>query len=313
MTEKKSFKLAHLSDLHLFSSQDLNLTELLNKRMLGYFSWRLHRHAVHRDDVLAALVRNLHALNPDHIVITGDLTHLGTPSQFRMAQQFLNRMGLPAKVTVIPGNHDAYVKTAWKETFALWADYMISDEKTSLPQMRTNLPVEFPSLRVRGRVAVIGVTTARPSAPFLAVGSIGPTQLRRLEKMLNELGRRQLFRVVLIHHPPVSGVVKWRKRLTDAAAFRTVVNRCGAELILHGHVHRKSFTYLNATVDQVPVISVPSASALSQNPERQASYHVYHINPSSRGFNIKLSVRGYSAKKNQFIAEGEYDLKGSIL
>ena len=305
MVAEKSFKLVHLSDLHLFSLRDLSLTALLNKRMLGYFSWRLHRHSVHRGDVLAALVRDLHALNPDHIVITGDLTHLGTPGQFRMAQQFLNGLGPPAKVTVIPGNHDAYVKTAWNETFARWADYMISDEINSRDQMGTNLPIEFPTLRVRGRVAVIGVTTARPSAPFLAVGSIGSSQLQRLEKMLNELNRRQLFRVVLIHHPPVNGVVNWRKRLTDAVAFRSAVNRCGAELILHGHVHRNSLTYLNTMTNRIPVVSVPSASALSHNPERQSCYHVYHIGPSSGGFDIRWSAYKYCAKEKQFVLDSQ--------
>ena len=305
MTEKNFFTLAHLSDAHLCSLTELRFRELINKRILGYFSWRLHRHAVHRDDVLAALVRDLHTLNPDHIVITGDLTHLGTPSQFRMAQQFLHRLGPPEKVTVIPGNHDAYVRSAWNDTFARWAEYMVSDEKKPPDQLRANLPIEFPCLRVRGRVAVIGVSTAQPSAPFLAVGSIGSPQLQRLEKMLTELGRRHLFRVVLIHHPPVSGVVKWRKRLTDAAAFRAMVNRCGAELVLHGHVHRNSFKYLNTTVNRVPVISVPSASALSQNPERRARYHVYHIDPSSRGLDVLWSAHRYSAKKKQFVLESE--------
>jgi 3',5'-cyclic AMP phosphodiesterase CpdA len=311
MTKKNIFTLAHLSDPHLCSLKDLRAPELMNKRILGYLSWRLHRNAVHRNDVLTAMVQDLHGLNPDHIAVTGDLTHLGTAGQFRMAQQFLHRLGPPATVTVIPGNHDAYIKTAFNDTFAKWAAYMTSEEKNPPDKAPATGHIEFPSLRVRGRVAVIGVSTAHPSAPFLAVGSVGRSQLLRLEKILEVLGRRQVCRIVLIHHPPVRGVVKRRKRLTDAAAFRGVIQRCGAELILHGHVHRSSFTYLSTPAGRAAVISVPSASALSENDERRARYHLYHIEQSSQGFDIKLSVRGYSVKENQFIAEGAKNLIGS--
>ena len=106
MTRRNIFTLAHLSDPHMCSLKDLRAHELMNKRILGYLSWRLHRNAVHRDDVLTAMVQDLHALNPDHIVVTGDLTHLGTAGQFQMAQQFLHNLGPPTAVTVIPGNHD---------------------------------------------------------------------------------------------------------------------------------------------------------------------------------------------------------------
>ena len=74
MTTKKVFTLAHLSDLHLISSHDLSTSELLNKRILGYFSWRLHRHINHRREVLSALLQDLQVMKIDHIVITGDLT-----------------------------------------------------------------------------------------------------------------------------------------------------------------------------------------------------------------------------------------------
>ena len=313
MTRRNIFTLAHLSDPHMCSLKDLRAHELMNKRILGYLSWRLHRNAVHRDDVLTAMVQDLHALNPDHIVVTGDLTHLGTAGQFQMAQQFLHNLGPPTAVTVIPGNHDAYIKTAFNDTFVKWAAYMTSEGNNPPDKAPATTPIEFPSLRVRDRVAIIGVSTSHPSAPFFAVGSVGRSQLQRLEQILEKLGRQQVCRIVLIHHPPVSGIVKWRKRLTDAAAFRGVIKRCGAELVLHGHVHRSSFTHLGTPAGRAAVISVPSASALSGNDERRARYHVYHIDQSSQGFDIKLSVRGYSIKKNQFIAECEKDLKGSII
>jgi 3',5'-cyclic AMP phosphodiesterase CpdA len=312
MAKKNTFILAHLSDPHFCSLKNLRIHELLNKRILGYLSWQLHRKSIHHSDVLTALTQDLHNLNPDHIAVTGDLTHLGTAGQFQMAQQFLNRLGLPDKVTVIPGNHDAYIKTAWDDTYAQWAAYMASDENNPPDEAMRTPAVQFPSLRIRDRVAVIGVSTAHPSAPFLAVGSIGQNQMQRLEKLLQTLGRRHVCRIVLIHHPPVGKVTKWRKRLTDAADFREVIRRCGAELILHGHVHRSSFTFLETPAGRAAVISVPSASALSDNEERRARYHVYQINASSPGCDIKLSVRGYSKENNRFVEEEEKSLSGLV-
>jgi 3',5'-cyclic AMP phosphodiesterase CpdA len=299
------YKIAHISDLHICSLKELGIDEILNQRILGYLSWRMHRGNVHRDEVLSALQQDVHTLSPDHTVVTGDLTHLGTPRQFKMAQKFLHALGKPTGITVIPGNHDAYIRTAWEQTFALWEDYMAPDESLPGADVLIGNGSAWPSLRVRGETAIVGVSTSRPSAPFFATGSVGHSQLQRLENMLQDLSRQQLFRIVLIHHPPAAGVVGWRRRLTDAPAFRDVVGRCGAELVLHGHVHRTCFTHLSTPDGKVASISVPSASALSQNPERRARYHVYHVSRTSKGWDVMLSVRGYSMEDKEFRAEGE--------
>ena len=224
----ETFTLAHLSDLHLSSLNDVKVRELLNKRIYGYLKWQLKRRAEHRREVLDALLLNLQHTTPDHIAVTGDLTHLGLPREFREARNLLQSLGSPSRVTVIPGNHDTYVSTDWNSTFALWTDYMLSDEAHLGAKAGTNVHTTFPSLRVRGIAALIGVSTARPSAPLLAVGSVGQIQLQKLEKILVETGKQRLFRVVLIHHPPVNGTVSWRKRLTDASAFRSVLAFCSS-------------------------------------------------------------------------------------
>lgn len=305
MTRDNPFRIAHISDLHMCALEELDTREILNKRILGYLSWRLHRKNIHRNEVLTALLQDLQTLNPDHTVITGDLTHLGTPRQFEMAGQFLHALGKPADITVIPGNHDAYVKTDRDNTLALWSDYMVSDQNPHHPDEAKDDDMEWPSLRVRGSTALIGVSTARPSAPFFATGRVGRIQLQRLENILQSLGRQNLCRVILIHHPPAAGVVGRRRRLTDAAAFRAVLKRCGAELVLHGHVHRTSITRLSTPAGRVASISVPSTSALSQKEKRRARYHVYHVSRVSTGWEVMLSVRGYSQKDNKFKAEGK--------
>ena len=95
----------------------------------------------------------------------------------------------------------------------------------------------FPTLRLRGDVALIGLSTARPSAPFFATGRLGERQLEALDRMLESTGADGRFRIVLLHHPPGRDTVRWRKSLRDGEALRDVLARRGAELILHGHAH----------------------------------------------------------------------------
>jgi 3',5'-cyclic AMP phosphodiesterase CpdA len=310
----ETFTLAHFSDLQWCCPVGIRVRELLNKRLFGYLKWRLHRHTGYRNEILAVLQQDLKSGHPDHIVITGDLTHLSRSEEFRRTAKWLRSLGPSWQITVIPGNHDMYVKTAWENTFAHWADYMASDEKSPGTAPGTNMEVTYPVLRIRKQIAIIGVCTARPVNPLLAVGTIGKTQLQRLEQILLETGRRQLLRVVLIHHPPVAGVVGWRKRLTDVDRFRSVVKHCGAELILHGHAHRSCQTRMEALVGKIPVIGVPAASASEHKPERRARYHLYRFRRNASAWSIHMKVHIYSPEDHRFIPESEkrFELRRTI-
>lgn len=301
----QTITLVHLSDPHINCINTIRVPDLFSKRILGYLRWRLHRGAEHGSGVLAAMQEDLVQTKPDHIAVTGDLTHLSLPAEYKKAGQWLQTLGLPDRVTVIPGNHDAYVKRTWRQGWRRWTGYMLGDERGDKGHGLPNPESIFPSLRVRGPVALIGVCTARPSAPHLATGTIGFGQLQKLETILALTSKAQLFRVVLVHHPPAPGSVSWRKRLTDAAALRSLIARCGAELILHGHAHRALQNYLNTPADRVPVMGAPSASALSRKPERRARYYIYRITSEAGGWDVELTVRVYSLEKNCFITERE--------
>ena len=306
LPEQKVFTLAHFSDPHLFLPGNVKFFDILNKRLYGYLSWHLHRGREHCDEVLSALLEDIHFAEPDHIVITGDLTHLGLPKEFLMAKKLLKSLGPPSKVTVIPGNHDTYVATAWKQTFRLWSDYMASDadyQVFSGPEK--NLRIVFPTLRIREGIALIGVSTARPTPPFFATGSIGKMQLKRLENILIETRRRGLLRVILIHHPPIPGVDSRRKRLTDQDSFQRLIARHGADLILYGHTHHVSSGYLKAPFGRVLSIGVPSASAIGRTARRRARYHFFSLIQNKGGLELFLSVRMYSSTKGRFVDESK--------
>jgi 3',5'-cyclic AMP phosphodiesterase CpdA len=295
------FVLAHVSDLHLCLPKGLRFRELLNKRIMGWLSWWFHRRRKHSDTVLKILCRDLLAMRPDHIAVSGDLTHLGTSLEISKALEFLKRLGPPEKITVVPGNHDAYAVAGWDPTFSEWNPYLGSDRGQSAAFSSGNPSPVFPIIRVRRHVAVIGVTTAQPCAPFFAVGRVGLRQLRSLETVLEQFGRNGLFRAVVIHHPPVGGIVAHRKRLVDAKAFRAVIEGCGAELILHGHSHRSSFAQLKGRDGVIPVIGAASASTLDRRTGKSACHHVFRIYPHLDRWEIEFSDYVFCPETMKFV------------
>ena len=296
---KDSFFFAQVSDPHLTSLEQVAWRDLVNKRVLGYLSWRRRRRKEHRGEVLDALRADLVQTAPEHIAVTGDLTHIGLPAEFREARGWLESLGEPCRVTVIPGNHDAYIATGWGDSFAHWHEYLESDDPTTV---NPSAPAEgtFPSLRIRGPVALIGLSTATPSPPFMATGSLGERQLQRLAELLEASGRQGLFRVVLLHHPPVPGEEKWRKRLTDARRFCEVIAGQGAELVLHGHQHRPVQSLIEIPGTHVPVFGIPSASAIGLRPGREAQYHLYTVKRADAGWQLDVTVRAYQAETGDF-------------
>ena len=302
---EKRFILAHFSDPHIVCIGQIKWRDFINKRLFGYLRWKLHRKTEHRNEILAILQKDLRRTKPDHIAITGDLTHMSLPSEFKKVRRWLQSLGTPTQVTVVPGNHDAYVRTDWHKTFACWLDYMVSDTQYQQTSPANGFNDLFPTLRVRGQIALIGVCTARPNIPYLAIGSIGAFQLKKLETILKQTAGQGLFRIMSIHHPPISGIVSWRRRLTDAPALRRLLARHGTELILHGHAHKTAHNTLSIPAGLTPVMGAPSASSLGRTYERRARYYVYKIIRSGGGWDVNIAERVYSPNDYCFIPGGE--------
>ncbi len=257
--------LAQLSDLHLAARP--RLAQLINKRGLGFNNWQRKRKNVHRPEVLDAITRDLKTHRVDHIAVTGDLVNLSLPDEYARARQWLETLGGPRDVTVVPGNHDVYVRGAEPMPAAYWGDYMRGDDGLD----------RFPFVRRRGDVALIALSTGLPTAPLVATGCLGDRQLSRLADALDQT--RGQFRIVLIHHPPQSPLRRFLRRLTDAAALRRVLAAKGAELLLHGHDHRWSLVWLDGPRGtKIAAAGLPSASAaISHGGEDAAGYRLFNI------------------------------------
>jgi 3',5'-cyclic AMP phosphodiesterase CpdA len=283
------FILAHLSDPHLGPLPAPRLRELLGKRATGFFNWRRRRHLIHRGDVLARIVADLEAQTADHIAVTGDLVNISLASEYAPARAWLAALGPPRDVTLVPGNHDIYVRGAAQYPRRYWSDYMRADDDDPSAG-----EAAFPFVRRRGPLALIGLSSAVPTAPFLATGRLGSGQIDRLAAALDRCAREGRFRVVLIHHPPTSKPARRFKRLVDGAELRAVLAREGAELVLHGHDHEHSQIELAGPQRAIPVMGVPSASAMPPGEHDVAGYNLYRIDGDAGGWRCEAIVRGLS-------------------
>ena len=295
---KEVFTLAHISDPHVGPLPQPQLSELLNKRILGYLSWKRRRHKIHRPEVLAALKQDLSLQAPDHLAVTGDLTNISLPAEFTAAANWLEELGSPEEITVVPGNHDAYVSLDWAQTWGKWAAYMSSDK--GLPMAAHEDFDHFPSLRFRGPLALIGLSSANPTPWGFASGRLGSNQLDKLSELLDETHQKGFCRVVLLHHPPTDRSQP-RKRLTDAAQLRDVLHTHGAELVLHGHEHHHQEVTLESRRGDVPVVGAASASAAtSRGRHPAAQYLLFKIVKSSDSWNITMTKRAFDPQHGRF-------------
>lgn len=259
------FALAHLSDLHLALAP--KGTELAGKRGLGFINWQRKRKYIHRPDVLDAITRDVKARSTSHIAVTGDLVNFSLPGEYAWARRWLEAIGGPNDVTVVPGNHDVYVRGVEEFPAKFWGDYMRGDDGLD----------RFPFIRRRGEISLITLSTGVPSGPFMATGRLGQRQLGRLAEALEQT--RGNFRIVLIHHPPISPLRRYFRRLSDGAELRAVLAAKGAELLLHGHDHRRALLWLQGPENKkIPALGVPSASAAARHGEEDpAGYNIFHI------------------------------------
>jgi 3',5'-cyclic AMP phosphodiesterase CpdA len=278
-----TFLLAHLSDAHLGPLPRPLKRELIGKRLTGYLNWIGGRERFHDMQVLANLVEDMKQQKPDHIAMTGDILNIGLPAEFAAASAWLATLGESHDVSFVPGNHDAYTRGSMPyllQTFAPWT----GDERArSSP---------YPYLRRRGKIAFLGLASGVPTFTFLASGKLGAEQRRTFVRLLEETEGQGLVRVVMIHHPPYRSGATPGRRLTDATVFEKIIAAHKIDLIIHGHNHRFSLERLKSAQGMVPVVGVPSASAVPGSVRHRAAYHLYAISEGPNGITIEGRTRG---------------------
>ncbi|HVY21526.1 MAG TPA: metallophosphoesterase [Bauldia sp.] len=290
--------IAHISDVHLGPLPAVHWRELANKRVFGYFNWQRNRARSFDLAVLTAITDDIRAKHPDHIAVTGDLVNLGLDAEYDAALAWLQTMGSPSDVTVVPGNHDAYLRRSVERYSTTWLPYANGDHP--------NPTMAFPFVRRRGSVAFIGLSTAVATGPFMATGVMDEAQAQAFGKALDETGREGLCRVVLIHHPPLHSLTTWPRRLIGASLVRREVARYGAELILHGHNHRTTIAKVPGPKGDVPLVGAAAPSILPDTRHPGGAYNLFDVAGSGGAYKIGMVERGFRGGAITTVSEAKF-------
>lgn len=276
-------RLAHCSDLHLLSHAGSRWIELFNKRWIGAMNLISSRSRHYHVAAFDHMIEDINALGIEHVLCTGDVTNLALRREFEFARGRFDKLTLgPREVTVIPGNHDAYVAEGvplFSETFG---DYATSDpgwEWVEDHRHSADDILHWPIVRVRGELALIGLSTSRATPWFTAYGKVGPGQLARLGHVLSDERLAGKVRVVAIHHPVAGTRAHSRIRgLRDWKELAHVIQQHGAELVVHGHEHVDLHeTLAGPEGTEVPVRGIASGTYFHNKPERTGRYRIFEI------------------------------------
>lgn len=300
-----TMRLAHCSDLHLLSHDGARWLELANKRWIGAMNLLSNRSRHYHVAAFETMVADMNALGIEHVLCTGDVTNLALRQEFVFARDKFDKLaGGPLGVTVIPGNHDAYVAEGVPLFAEMFGDYSTTDpgwEWTEDHRHDADDVLHWPIVRVRGEVAVIGISTSRATPWFTAYGKVGPGQLTRLALVLSDPRLAGKVRVVAIHHPPAGKRAQSRIRgLRDHGDFAQVIAEHGADLIVHGHEHQDLVEALAGPAGtSVPVRGVASGTYLHNKPDRTARYRIFEID---KGQIVSDHVRVWDKDRGVFDA-----------
>jgi len=168
------------------------------------------------------LIEAVKKIEPNLVVVSGDLTQRARTHQFQEAQEFLNK--LPAPQIVVPGNHDIPLWNPWSRFVDRLTKYRIN--------ISDNL---YPTYQDDG-IAAIGINTARSLTT--KYGRINREQIQRIKSFLCSLPDDRI-KMVVTHHPfDLPEGYRDRQQIVGRSrlAMHTLAD-CGIDLFLAGHLH----------------------------------------------------------------------------
>lgn len=244
MRGKSGITIAHISDFHTGSQ---------------YFI----------PNLLSRTIEELNELEPDIVVVTGDMTDGGFEQEYKTAESFLSMLKCERRL-LVPGNHDSrnvgYIH--FEDIFG--------------PRN---------GLLEHGGVRILG---ADSSEPDLDNGRIGRERYRWLAE--NFTGHDEDFKVFVVHHHllPVPGTGRERNIVYDAGDLLEVLLTIGVDLVLCGHKHVPYVWRLENLV----VVNAGTTACLRLRGKTKPCYNIVEIDPER--FRIYLK---YPYGKRELIGE----------
>ena len=150
----------HISDLH-FHTYPQYFREWKSKRILGAANLLARRNRQFPLERAKRLVKKIQEMKWDHLVISGDLTQLALERGFSRARETLEPLLQdPERVTIVPGNHDRYVRQpAGIDLFSQYFGEFFGSEEVHLRKLK-------------GNWVIVGWDSAHPNDWLSAAGTV---------------------------------------------------------------------------------------------------------------------------------------------
>lgn len=283
-------KLVHLSDLHF--PVVLPFMTLKGKMIPGYMNYTFRRMRKYPISLWDAIVRKIQSLDPDAIIISGDITNISHLREYEEALKILKPV-LGDKTFMVPGNHDRYTKVAAGKEGSDLPYY----EKFFSPWMGESIPLKNEYLRIKkiGKLALVGWDS---NMPLSVLNAYGYVKEDIVHSTLEYLEKEKLDQYILICHHPI-----WNPPERQESSGHKMKNREEiAELLkkrpplayLHGHVHTNWVKYPDP---EKPFYVINSASSTRISDQRhQSGFHLMEWNGT------KLNIKRFSFSNE----EGEF-------
>jgi 3',5'-cyclic AMP phosphodiesterase CpdA len=221
-------RIIQLSDIHVWR-YSWNPLRLMSKRTVGIVSLLAGRAKRFRLERLEAVVARVKGLEPDHVLITGDLTTTALPNEFADARAALDPLlADPSRATIIPGNHDRYTSGSVRHRHfeRAFGEFM--------PRLA------FPWLRaIDARTAILGLDATR--SHLSPTGRLPIGQLDEARALVADPATRPPRLIVACHYPvvapPAYAAELAAKRMKNAQDVRAWLATLGRHLYCCGHVH----------------------------------------------------------------------------
>jgi 3',5'-cyclic-AMP phosphodiesterase len=225
-------RIAHLSDVHLLDRRP-ERPRARYRMATRFVSVGRPLDAAARATKLRRALEAAKASGADHVVVTGDLTELGDPSEFEHAAEIFHDAQIPPDaVTLVPGNHDAYTSpSGWWRAL-----------EGPLRAFRRGSAESAGKLVERGDVTFMPIDTSLFQNIALAGGLFSTEAARAIERRLEDPTLRDRTVVLVLHHSPM------HRRGSPLLSFVDGLRGCGHLLdllakhprvqVLHGHLHQ---------------------------------------------------------------------------
>jgi Icc protein len=230
MFESKAIRrIAHISDVHMLESRRPSATSY--EMSLRFLSFGRALDAQGRTQKLNRALKAAKQSGAQHFVISGDLTEIGTQSQFEAFGQALDESGLPAdRVTLVPGNHDAYAAPdAWKKAM-----------EGPLRAYRSASADEPGKVVEREGVVFLPIDVACHQSIARSAGELTDAAAEAVERRIEDPALRDRAVVLVQHHPPYAharSAWQWIDGLRGCTRLMEILRKNQHVQVLHGHLH----------------------------------------------------------------------------